>query len=43
MNRTPKIIISKHDLNNFSTGSLKIDPFWNDLIERGDTKKKRVK
>ncbi len=41
MNRLPKISIPKQDLVSFLKEDLQIDPFWNDLIDNGNKKKKR--
>lgn len=29
--KVPKIKIQEHELNNFTTENLQIDPFWHDL------------
>lgn len=34
--RSPKIKIPKIDLASFTAENLSVDPFWNDLIDRGD-------
>jgi len=39
--KSPKIKIPEIDLKTFAAESLKIDPFWNDLIEEGDKSCKR--
>lgn len=41
MNRTPKIKIPKQDLQHFLAENLTFDPFWQDLIDKGDKKRNR--
>jgi hypothetical protein len=41
--RSPKIKVPKQDLVSFTLESIKIDSFWDDLIENGDKSYKEQK
>ena len=39
--KSPKIKLPQIDLKTFAAESLRIDPFWNDLIDEGDNSYKK--
>lgn len=41
--RSPKIKISKIDYQSFPAETVAIDPYWNDLIDKGDKSYKEQK
>lgn len=41
--RSPKIKIPQIDLSTFAAENLRIDPFWDDLIAKGDKSYKEQK